>query len=107
MPADPRPTQELRHVAIHEAGHAVIAHRLGFRVDSVTIRAAGTAGGWTGIVVPSVSDRRQIEARVQLLLAGRAANELFGAAADTGASSDLAEATRLLAAARTSFGLAG
>lgn len=107
MPVDPRPPQELRHVAIHEAGHAVIARRLGFRVDSVTIRAVGPAGGWTGIVLPSVSDRMRIEARVQLLLAGRAANEIFGAAADTGASSDLAEATRLLAAARTSFGLAG
>ena len=107
MPVDPRPPQELRHVAIHEAGHAVIAHRLGFQIDSVTIRAAGTAGGWTGIVLPSVSDRMRIEARVQLLLAGRAANEAFGAPADTGASSDLAEATRLLAAARASFGLAG
>jgi ATP-dependent Zn protease len=54
-----------------------------------------------------VSDRGLIEARIKILLAGRAANQLFGASADTGASSDLIEATRLLAAARLSFGLAG
>jgi len=106
MPADPRPKSELRHVAIHEAGHAVIAHLLGHKVESVTIRSDGDAGGWTDIRLPSVSDRALIEARVSILLAGRAANGLFGAPADTGATADLAEATRLLAAARLSFGLA-
>lgn len=107
MPVDPRPPKELLHAAIHEAGHAVIAHRLGFQVETVTILSAGDAGGWTDIVIAPTPDRRQIEDRVQILLAGRAANEAFGAPADTGATSDLAEATRLLAAARTSFGLAG
>ena len=105
MPADPRPLADLRHVAIHEAGHAVAAHALGFTVEMVTIRGEGTAGGWTDINLPAVSDRSLIEARVKVLLAGRAANTLFGAAADTGATSDLAEATRILAAARLSFGM--
>jgi ATP-dependent Zn protease len=95
MPADPRPKSELRHVAIHEAGHAVVAHMLGHKVESVTIRGEGDAGGWTAIRLPSVSDRGLIEARVKILLAGRAANTLFGAPADTGATADLAEATRL------------
>ncbi|PZR80803.1 MAG: hypothetical protein DI537_39085 [Stutzerimonas stutzeri] len=106
MPADPRPLAELRHVAIHEAGHAVIAHQLGYRVESVTIRGEGNAGGWTEVRMPGVSNRIVIEGRVKILLAGRAANTSFGALADTGATADLAEATRLLAAARLSFGLA-
>lgn len=106
MPADPRPPAELRHVAIHEAGHAVVAHVLGYRVETVTIQGEGNAGGWTDVRLPSVSDRGLIEARVKILLAGRAANTSFGATADTGATADLAEATRLLAAARLSFGLA-
>ncbi|MDU0341101.1 AAA family ATPase [Bosea rubneri] len=106
MPADPRPLAVRRHVAVHEAGHAVVAHVLGYRVEVVTIRGEGNAGGWTDIRLPSVSDRGLIEARVKILLAGRAANTSFGAAADTGATADLAEATRLLAAARLSFGLA-
>lgn len=106
MPADPRPLAELRHVAIHEAGHAVVAHQLGYRVESVTIRGKGNAGGWTEVRLPAVSDRILIEGRVKILLAGRAANTSFGALADTGATADLAEATRLLAAARLTFGLA-
>ncbi|KQK30435.1 AAA family ATPase [Bosea thiooxidans] len=105
MPADPRPPAELRHIAIHEAGHAVVAHVLGYKVEAVTIRGEGDAGGWTDLRLPSISDRRLIEARVKILLAGRAANTAFGATADTGATADLAEATRLLAAARLSFGL--
>lgn len=106
MPADPRPLAELRHVAIHEAGHAVVAHMLGHKVESVTIRGDGGAGGWTDIRLPGVSDRALIEDRVRILLAGRAANAVFGSPADTGATADLAEATKLLAAARLSFGLA-
>lgn len=107
LPPDPRSRDDLRHVAIHEAGHAVVAHLLGYGVESVTIRGEGDAGGWTDIRMPSVSDRALVEARVKVLLAGRAANVFFGAPPDTGATSDLAEATRLLAAARLSFGLAG
>ena len=105
LPPDPRPLAERHHVALHEAGHAVVAHLLGYAVETVTIRGEGNAGGWTDVRLPAVSDRSLIEARVKILLAGRAANTSFGATADTGATADLAEATRLLAAARVSFGM--
>ena len=62
----------------------------GYEVEAITIRGEGVAGGWTDVRLPSVSDRRLIEARVKVLLAGRAANTSFGAAADTGATADLA-----------------
>ena len=68
-------------------------------------RAQAATGGWTDIKVSPVSTREAIERRVMVLLAGRAANVAFGSLPDTGALSDLSEATRLLGAARTAFGL--
>lgn len=105
LPADGRSETERRHVAVHEAGHAAVALALGFEVARVSIRSEGTAGGVTEHAIPSVSTLADIERRVLVLLAGRAANMLTGAAPDTGAASDLSEATRLLTAAQVSFGL--
>ncbi len=105
LPEDGRSEAQRRHVAVHEAGHAAVALTLGFKVAQVSIRGQGSAGGVTDIVIPSVSTRADIEHRVLVLLAGRAANLMMGAAPDTGATGDLSEATRLLAAAQASFGL--
>ncbi|MGY6251365.1 AAA family ATPase [Bosea thiooxidans] len=105
LPVDGRSETERRHVAIHEAGHAAVALALGFEVARVSIRGQGNAGGATDIVIPSVSTLADIERRVLVLLAGRAANMAAGAAPDTGAASDLSEATRLLTSAQVSFGL--
>lgn len=105
LPASDRSPDELRHVAIHEAGHAVVASALGFQVGSVSIKATGTTGGWTDVAIPSIPTQHDIERRVMVLLAGRAANMAFGSAPDTGAVSDLSEATRLIGAAKVTFGL--
>jgi ATP-dependent Zn protease len=105
LPADDRSPDDLRHVAIHEAGHAIVAVALGFQVTTVSIKGAGSAGGWTDITISPVSTREAIERRVMVLLAGRVANVAFGSLPDSGALSDLAEATRLLGAARVAFGL--
>ncbi|MGY6249816.1 AAA family ATPase [Bosea thiooxidans] len=105
LPADGRSETERRHVAIHEAGHAAVALALGFEVARVSIRSQGTIGGVTEHAIPSVSTLADIERRVLVLLAGRAANMLMGAAPDTGAANDISEATRLLTAAQVSFGL--
>lgn len=107
LPADGRSEAERRHVAIHEAGHAAVALALGMEVARVSIRSQGKAGGATDLAVPSVSTLADIERRVLVLLAGRAANLAAGTAPDTGATGDLSEATRLLAAAQASFGLHG
>lgn len=105
LPADGRSEAERRHAAIHEAGHTAIALALGLNVALVSIRSSGTEGGVTELAVPQVSTLADLDHRVLVLLAGRAANMATGAAPDTGASSDLSEATKLLAAAQTSFGL--
>jgi MoxR-like ATPase len=107
LPPDGRSEAERRHVAIHEAGHAAVALAIGCEVARVSIRGQGRAGGATDLVVPQVSTLADLERRVIVLLAGRAANFKSGAAPDTGATGDLSEATRLLAAAQASFGLHG
>jgi cell division protease FtsH len=90
---------------VHEAGHAVLALRLGLGVDHVTLQARGAAAGHTRVVPRSfMADRAALEAQVVVILAGRAADELHGAPT-AGAFADLHEATRLITAIHASFGL--
>lgn len=105
LPADDRTPDDIRHVAVHEAGHAVVAKALGFEVPTVSIKGTGNAGGWTEITISPISTRDDVERRVMVLLAGRVANVAFGAKPDSGAVSDLSEATRLLGTAKVTFGL--
>ncbi|MGO4287340.1 AAA family ATPase [Bosea sp. TAB14] len=105
LPVDVRTPDDIRHVALHEAGHAVVAKALGFEVPTVSIKGTANAGGWTDIAISPIPTRDDIERRVMVLLAGRAANVAFGAKPDSGAVSDLIEATRLLGTARVTFGL--
>jgi cell division protease FtsH len=82
------------------------------RVNSVRIGGRGGAGGFTSIELESVNllTRRTIEQRVVGLLSGRAAEVVLLGAASAGAGgskhSDLAIATRMLAAMTLSYGLA-
>tara|TARA_A100001391_G_scaffold145276_1_gene102883 strand:+ start:11079 stop:12980 length:1902 start_codon:yes stop_codon:yes gene_type:complete len=95
-------------VALHEAGHAVVAHRLGTPVRSVSIIPSGKMAGNTQLhgfgPTPTVAE---VEVSVVISLAGRAADELFGNGADAGAAEDLAFATRILCEARDKWGLYG
>jgi len=63
---------DLAAVAIHEAGHAVIAHKLGIAVDSVTVRPHGDA---LGVMVPGSASCARDEAMVSL--AGAIAEERY------------------------------
>ena len=107
IPADPRAPEEVRDVALHEAGHAVLALQLGFGVAHVTIQAGQLAGGHTRVIPPtSMPDRAMLEAQVVATLAGRAADEILGRRGPTaGAVADLREATRLVTAIHATFGL--
>ena len=105
-PADPRSAEQLRAVALHEAGHAVVAIRLGFSVIQVSIEAGGRHGGSTVVSIADRSpDRAAIERQVVGLLAGRAADGIIGDGVDAGAAFDLRDATRQLSALHGSFGL--
>jgi ATP-dependent Zn protease len=105
-PEDPRSPELLRAIAIHEAGHALIACRLGLPVVGATIKASGAAAGSTRLGFAGlIPDRPALEAQVLTLLAGRAADIVLGRGANAGAVSDLQEATRLVAALHASYGL--
>lgn len=107
IPPDLRSDAELRRVALHEAGHTVVALALGAAVRQTSIVPAAEAGGMTAVGEPSGDTRSDLDTRVAIALGGRAADEVLGAGPGAGAVADLAAATRMAAMARASFGLAG
>ena len=103
--------EDLRRVAVHEAGHAVAALRLGISASiNVSIVAAGDFAGRT--VMPGAKGlftRTAIGDQLVMLLSGRAAEEAILKSVSSGAGgsedSDLARATRLAFEAVGTLGL--
>lgn len=101
---------ERTRIAVHEAGHAIVAAALGCgRVEKVTILPRGQALGVT--LVTPVEDKRlhlesELRARIQMLLAGRGAERLHFAEVSSGAGQDLHEASRLALSMVASLGMA-
>lgn len=87
--------------AYHEAGHAVVGAFLPHTnpVHKVTIIPRGRAGGYT-LMLPKedkyYASKSELLAKVSVLLAGRAAEELALNEISTGASNDLERATKLV-----------
>ena len=110
-PAESRAPELLERIAIHEAGHAVLAHATGLgAVLSVSIVAHGNAGGITVIDFDGhTPTRSSIEQAVIQMLGGRAAEEVLlgdpGTGAGGAANSDLARATRTLGLMHLGTGL--
>ncbi len=86
-----RSTRVDRLVAVHEAGHAVVAATLGVDVWWVDLDNAHNAIGNP----PPIATRAEIDAHLRTILAGRAADELWSGGANTGAAIDLHMATGL------------
>ncbi|WIJ23990.1 AAA family ATPase [Devosia sp. RR2S18] len=103
---DDRTYAELRRVAVHEAGHAIVAAVLGVPVSAVSLlKNGGSAGSMVSDLSALYLDRARIEDLVTIALAGRAADlELLGRC-DAGARTDLAMATQLLVEAQFRSGL--
>ncbi|MEF2074886.1 ATP-dependent Zn protease [Consotaella aegiceratis] len=106
----PRRSADLRyHIAVHEAGHAILRHVL--NLGSILALSVVDEGGGSAIAEESAAV--QTEGRLMALLAvylgGRAAEELvFGevsAASGGPENSDLARGTRLALAIEMCFGL--
>ncbi len=94
--------RERQIVAVHESGHAVASSLLSpeNRLARVSILPAGHGAAGYNLCVPPeriMVEKRHLESQIQVLLAGRAAEQVvFGNGALTaGASSDLARATEL------------
>jgi cell division protease FtsH len=101
---------ELATVAIHEAGHALVATLSPYAdpVSRVTVLGAGQALGLTEMV--PADDRRLYGERyladtLAVRLGGRAAERLICGEASTGAADDLASATALATQMVREFGL--
>lgn len=106
VPKDDRTPADIRAIALHEIGHAVVAHRLGQIVESVSIIPEGTSGGrtWTKLSTIIPTWERLLDLAT-VMLGGRAADIVLGAGANAGAEGDLASATELVLAAHQRQGL--
>lgn len=105
-PVDERAPEFVRAVALHEAGHAVAAYRLGIPVERVSIEPRGPAAGWTELVrIAAVPTRARIEAEIIEILGGRAADIVLGSGPHAGASHDLRLATAHVVALHATHGL--
>ena len=93
-------TPEARHrIAIHESGHAVVAHVLGAgTVERVTIEPRGQALGVTFVTreneIPLYGEH-ELRSRLGMMLAGREAELMVFGNTTSGASDDLKRASEL------------
>ena len=108
--ASPLAPGELATVAVHEAGHALVAALSPHAdpVSRVTVLGAGQALGLTEML--PADDRRlygesYLADTLTVRLSGRAAERLIRGEASTGASDDLASATALATQMVCDFGL--
>ncbi|MET0436248.1 MAG: AAA family ATPase [Devosia sp.] len=96
-PKDGRRPDDIRAIALHEVGHALVAHRLGHKVEMVSIIPDASIGGQVTSALPTVVPTlSHIHDMVTVMLAGRAADIMLGGGANSGSESDLENATRML-----------
>lgn len=106
--AKPLLGRKLHRMAIHEAGHIVVAHAIGAGLPSTA--QISPKGGFVDLELDQFGrEAHSLENRLAVLMAGRAA-ELsclgsVSSGAGAGEKSDLAQATMLTAQAETQFGL--
>jgi len=88
---------EKRRVAVHEAGHAVVAAAMGHagEIEKVSVIARGRGIGHMAMVAANrlLPTRTEMEAQVAVAMAGVAAEELLFGEPSTGSESDLERAT--------------
>ena len=95
-----KPAEELKQVAYHEVGHAIVGQVLhnsgqgGCAVAKITIDGRANAGGYTAWDQEDLSmyTLQQLEAMGKACMGGRAAQQLCLATVDTGASNDFEKA---------------
>lgn len=108
-PADGRSVEKDRAVALHEAGHAIVAVELGLPVAEISILSMGAVGGWVKSSPDenSLLTRDEVERMGTMVLGGRAADTVLGGGAHGGAASDIHAVNGLLRTAMLDLGLYG
>ena len=101
---------ELRNTAYHEAGHAIVAHRLEHidPVQLISIIPSGNALGYT--LNPPTEDkfsvyREELKQKIAMLLGGRVAEQLINGDFSGGASNDIQRATGIARRMVTELGM--
>ncbi len=103
--------KEKKIVAYHESGHAVIAQitKGAHKVNKVSIIPRGLAALGYTLNTPEenryLMQRHELIAEVDVLLAGRAAEDVFLGEISTGASNDLERATDIIKSMVTIYGM--
>lgn len=101
--------EERRLTAVHEAGHAIVAHCLPGMdpVHQITIIPRGRAGGFTMILPKedrSYMTKKNMEEQIVHLLGGRVAEKVVLGDISTGASNDIQRATEIARDMVTKYG---
>lgn len=97
---------ERRLVAIHEAGHALVAAALGLDLRTVSVMPDGMRRGAVAWSAPTLAPTRAgLEAWATVTLGGRAADVVAGEGPHAGARADLVQATSFLAQVHLGAGL--
>ena len=89
---------EKRRIAVHEAGHAIVAHHLPLAdpVTKISIVPRGLAGGYTRFAPEfdrTLYTREELNQRLAAFLGGRTAEAFFLGDVSTGAEDDIDKAT--------------
>ena len=102
--------KEKRNTAIHEAGHAIIAHILPTQdnVRQISIIPSGRALGYT--LTPPSEDKyseskQEMKERIAMMLGGRVAEEIIFGDYTGGASNDIQRATEVARKMVTVYGM--
>ncbi|WP_185982609.1 AAA family ATPase [Aureimonas mangrovi] len=108
IPEETRSAETVRLVCVHEAGHAVAAFASGVSIDSLSIVShEGLGGSVRGINIGGCGRLGDLERKVMILLAGRAAEDVLLGEPSAGAIGDLQEVTRLVGQIVGHVGLGG
>lgn len=107
-----RDEADLRLVAWHEAGHALMGILHGQTPSKITIAPSTSGAGGFTVFAPSklgMYTKKDLENNIRMLYAGRAAEELLvGSESITnGAANDITQATKLLHAMVSEYGMGG
>jgi len=101
------PQTDMRRIALHEAGHAIMAVLQGIGVKKLTCEARGTAGGVTFLKPrQGLPTRQSLESDIRILLGGYAAESIcFDGDVSVGASEDLRRVQSIARAMILKYGM--